>query len=164
MSHHPTNPPRSDRHQTIMAVIRQAITLADISVYLGYGAIVCFCVFGTLASMAAFRENAVIYWAFHYLPYLLIGLSMPISLYHLFLLGRYRIIQKGILKMILMVGAGLLAFAFAMAIKGATLAFYMSLFLAMIAWFGMPFLFRVNFKKFLQFLHSQGNSENQPKA
>lgn len=56
--------------------------------------------------------------------------------------------------MILVVGMGLLAFTFAMAIKGWAVAFYMSLFLAMIAWFGMPFLFRVNLKKFLNFLNS----------
>ncbi len=158
MSQNLTRAPQTqNRHQQIMTVIKQAITLANVSVYLGYAAMVCFCVFGTLASMAMFRENTLIYWAFHYLPYVLIGLSMPISLYHLFILGRYRIIQKGILKMILAVGVGLFGFAVAMAMRGAALAFYMSLFLAMIAWFGMPFLFRVNLKKFLEFL--QGKSD-----
>lgn len=157
MDSHAPNPTQSNpqpKHQKIIQVITQAIGLANVSVYLGYGAIVCFCVFGTLASMATFKDSGVVYWAFHYLPYVLIGLSMPISLYHLFILGRYRIIQKGILKMILVVGMGLLAFAFAMAIKGWAVAFYMSLFLAMIAWFGMPFLFRVNLKKFLNFLNN----------
>lgn len=153
------NPPF--KHQQIIQIITQAIDLANVSVYLGYGAIVCFCVFGTLASMAMFKDSGVAYWAFHYLPYVLIGLSVPISLYHLFILGRYRIIQKGILKMILVIGVGLLAFALAMAIKGWVVAFYMSLFLAMIAWFGMPFLFRVNLKKFLNFLNNPTNKANE---
>ncbi|OBX50896.1 hypothetical protein A9Z60_03050 [Moraxella nonliquefaciens] len=148
----------------MIQLITQAIVLANISVYLGYGAIVCFCVFGTLASMATFKDSGVVYWAFHYLPYVLIGLSMPISLYHLFILGRYRIIQKSILKIILMMGVGLLAFAFAMAIKGWAVAFYMSLFLAMVVWFGMPFLFRVNLKKFLDFLNHSPNRSDDGKS
>lgn len=157
----PTQINSQTKHQQIIQLITQAIVLANISVYLGYGAIVCFCVFGTLASMATFKDSGVVYWAFHYLPYVLIGLSMPISLYHLFILGRYRIIQKSILKIILMMGVGLLAFAFAMAIKGWAVAFYMSLFLAMVVWFGMPFLFRVNLKKFLDFLnHSPNRSDD----
>ena len=101
--------------------------------------------------MANFKDNTLIYWAFHYLPYLLIGLSI----YHAFILGRYRIIDGSILTMILLVGIGLLLFALAMYLKGVGVAFYMSLFLAMIAWFGIPFLFRVNLKKFLNFLKNQ---------
>ena len=142
-------------NERIIAIISSAIALSVISVRLGLTAVVCFCVFGTLASMATFRDSTLIYLAFHYLPYLLIGLSMPISLYHAFILGRYRVIDSGILTMILLVGIGLLLFALAMYLKGVGVAFYMSLFLAMIAWFGMPFLFRVNLNKFLNFLKNQ---------
>lgn len=142
-------------NERIIAIISSAITLSVISVRLGLTAVVCFCVFGTLASMANFKDNTLIYWAFHYLPYLLIGLSMPISLYHAFILGRYRIIDGGILAMIFLVGVGLLFFALIMHLSRQSMAFYMSLFLAMIAWFGMPFLFRVNLKKFLNFLKNQ---------
>lgn len=88
MDSHAPNPAQSNpqaKHQKIIQVITQAMGLANVSVYLGYGAIVCFCVFGTLASMATFKDSGVVYWAFHYLPYVLIGLSMPISLYHLFI-------------------------------------------------------------------------------
>lgn len=139
----------------IIALISFAITLSTVSVRLGLMAVACFCVFGTLASMANFRDSTLIYLAFHYLPYLLISLSIPISLYHAFILGRYRIIDGGILAMILLVGAGLLFFALIMHLVGQSVVFYMSLFLAMIAWFGMPFLFRVNLKKFLNFLKNQ---------
>lgn len=142
-------------NERIIAIISSAITLSVISVRLGLTAVVCFCVFGTLASMANFRDSTLIYLAFHYLPYLLIGLSIPISLYHLFILGRYRIIDGGILAMIFLVGVGLLFFALIMHLSRQSMAFYMSLFLAMIAWFGMPFLFRVNLKKFLNFLKNQ---------
>ncbi|OOR87783.1 hypothetical protein B0181_09500 [Moraxella caviae] len=145
----------------IIQRIKEAIALANLSVRLGLAAIVCFCVFGTLASLAAFKDSALVYYAFHYLPYALIAVSIPISLYHAFLLARYRIIQAGILKTVLAVGVGLLMFALAIFIRqGAGVVFFMGLFLAMIAWFGMPFLFRVNFKKFLTFLE-QSNLENR---
>lgn len=148
-------------HKRVIDLIRSALSLANVSVYLGLSAMVCVCVFGTLASLSAFKDSTLIYVAFHYVPYLLIALSMPISLYHAFILGRYRIIQSGILKMILLVGFALLFFSLAMWIKGQGMAFYMSLFLAMIAWFGMPFLFRVNLRKFLNFLEEKKDNINQ---
>lgn len=147
-----TNVSKIMTDSVLICRIQEAIKLANISVYLGMGAVGCFCVFGTLASMASFKDSQLIYIAFHYLPYVLIGLSMPISLYHVFILARYRIVQSGILKLILAVGFGLLLFALAMWLKQATTAFFMSVFLAMVAWFAMPFLFRVNLKKFLNFL------------
>lgn len=150
----------STGHERIVALIRSALSLANVSVYLGLTAMVCVCVFGTLASLPAFKDNMFIYAAFHYLPYLFVALSIPISLYHAFILGRYHIIQIGVLKMILSVGFGSLFFALAMWLKGWVMAFYMSLFLAMIAWFAMPFLFRVNLGKFLTFLENKNNSNN----
>lgn len=142
----------TDHHTILIQRINEAIKLSNISVYLGILAIGCFCVFGTLASMASFKDSQLIYVAFHYLPYVLIGLSMPISLYHVFVLARYRIVQSGILQLILAVGFGLLLFALVMWLRQATIMFFMSVFLAMVAWFAMPFLFRVNLKKFLKFL------------
>lgn len=142
----------TNHHTILIQRINEAIKLSNISVYLGMLAIGCFCVFGTLASMASFKDSQLIYVAFHYLPYMLIGLSMPISLYHVFILARYRIVQSGILQLILAVGFGLLLFALVMWLRQATIMFFMSVFLAMVAWFAMPFLFRVNLKKFLKFL------------
>lgn len=148
----------SSQNLRTQAVIRYAIKLANVSVCLGLVAIACFVVFGTLASLPQFKDSTVIYLAFHYLPYVLIGLSIPISLYQVFLLWRYRIVQMGILAIIMGVGVGLFLFALgAFVLQGKSTTFFMSLFLAMIAWFAMPFLFRVNFKKFLTFLQQIGN-------
>lgn len=149
----------NNHHAVLIARIQEAIKLAKISVYLGLLAILCFAVFGTLASLSIFKDSTLIYLAFHYLPYVLIGVSMPISLYHLFLLHRYRIVDTGILLMILLVGVGLLVFTLgSYVIGGASTGFFMSLFLAMIAWFGMPFLFKVNLQKFLKFLQEKANT------
>lgn len=144
--------------QTIITAIQEAIRLANVSVYLGLLAIVCFCVFGTLASMTAFKDSQWVYLIFHYLPYVLIGISIPISLYHGFVLARYRIVQMGILLMVLLGGVGMLLFSAGVWFtQGTTTLFFMSLFLTMVAWFGMPFLFRVNLKKFLAFLQDDAN-------
>lgn len=141
-----------------------ALTLAKFTVWLGILAVICFCVFGTLASMAHFKDSTVVYYAFHYLPYLLIAISIPISLYHLFLLHRYRIVDGIILLILLMVGLGLLAFALiSYAIGNASIVFFMSLFLAMIAWFGMPFLIKVNLQKFLSFLQDKSTHNHSTK-
>lgn len=137
----------------LIALFTTAQKQTKIAIYLGYLAIVCFGVFGTLASMESFKDNMIIYWCFHYLPYILIGLSIPTSLYHTFLMYRYRIIQFMIL--VIMLGFGI-------ALPLASLIFYvkdnsgmgaMALFVAMIAWFAMPYLFKVNIKRFLDFLN-----------
>lgn len=156
----PSTPPNTINTTDIIILrIKNALIFAKISVSLNLLAVVCFCVFGTLSSMVRFHDSTVMYLLFHYLPYLLIGLSMPISLYHAFILARYRIIQRGILGLVLVVGLGLLFTAGVLLLKnGADTTAFMTLFLAMIAWFGMPFLFRVNFNKFLTFLtHSDFN-------
>lgn len=114
--------------------------------------------------MATFKDSRAIYIAFHYLTYVPVLLSMPFSLLNAFVIGRYRIIQSGILKLILALGFGLPLFAVLMYVKGATVEFYMSLFLTMIAWFGMPFLFRVNLKKFLDFLTEDKNDKPTPQS
>ncbi len=147
----------------LISHIRTAIRQATLCVWLGLLAIACFCVFGTLASMAAFKDNNLVYYAFHYLPYVLIGVSIPLSLYHVFLLMRYRIVDFSILVMILATGLGLLGFTLIrLLVSGADMVFFMGLFLAMIAWFGMPFLFRVNFRKFLNFLEDEQTNAQTP--
>lgn len=111
--------------------------LSRLSIFLGYLAITAFLIFGTLSSLNAFASKTWVYIGLHYLPYLLIGLSVPISLYHVFLSVRYRIIQVRILMIMVMLGTGLLL---------------VSPFMAMISWFAMPYLFRVNFERYLNFL------------
>ncbi|TWV82459.1 hypothetical protein [Moraxella sp. VT-16-12] len=139
--------------QRLIALISHAIKLANISVYLGLMAVMAFCVFGTLASMASFKDSQLIYVAFHYLPYVLIGFSVPVSVYLWWLLSRYKVVQAGILLLILAtgVGGGIISAVF-YAVDGVGTRFFMSVFLTMMAWFGMPYLFRVNLKKFLKFL------------
>lgn len=140
----------------LIALITHAIKLANISVYLGLLAVAVFCVFGTLASMASFKDSTLVYVAFHYLPYVLIGLSIPISVYLWWLLSRYRIVQAGMLLLILATGVGgILMSGVFYATDGMGARFFMSVFLTMMAWFGMPYLFRVNLKKFLKFLQSE---------
>lgn len=143
----------TDHHTILIQRINEAIKLSNISVYLGMLAIGCFCVFGTLASMASFKDSQLIYVAFHYLPYVLIGLSVPVSVYLWWLLSRYKVVQAGILLLILAtgVGGGIISVVF-YAVDGVGTRFFMSVFLTMMAWFGMPYLFRVNLKKFLKFL------------
>ena len=140
-------------YQLIRTQIMSAISTANISIRLGQLAIVCFCVFGTLASMAVFRESAAVYYAFHYLPYALIGVTIPLSLHHAFLLLRYRIMAASILLLFLAVGTGLLLFVLGrLMTHGMDVGFFMGLFLAMMAWVSMPYVFRVNLRKFSSFL------------
>lgn len=148
---------------TLITRTKEAIRLANISIYLGMVAIICFGVFGTLASMANFKDNTLIYCIFHYLPYVLIGFSIPLSLFHALFLHRYHIMQGGILATILLTAVILVAFAIGVyALHGATTTFFMSIFLAMVAWFAMPYVFRVNLKKFLNFLEDKQHSETNP--
>lgn len=121
----------------LIGLIENALSLSKISIGLGLLAVVCFVIFGTLASMANFASHTLIYYVFHYLPYILIGLSIPISLYHLFLLHRYRLLQFGILMMIIILAVGL---------------FWLSTFMAFVAWFSIPYLAKVNLHRFLAFL------------
>ena len=98
---------QTTHHQSSQALIelfQQARTQSYCSLILGVAGIICFAVFGTLASMARFKDSEAIYYAFHYLPYALIGLSIPITLYHVFLMYRYRIIQANILLIMLSFG------------------------------------------------------------
>ena len=71
-------------NRRLIELFTNAQKLSQVSIYLGYLAIIAFCVFGTLASMASFRQNVLVYWAFHYLPYVLIGISVPMSWFLVF--------------------------------------------------------------------------------
>lgn len=141
--------------QRLTALFAHAHRLSRISTGLSYTAIAVFCVFGTLSSMAVFRQNTLVYWAFHYLPYLLIAISVPISLYQAFLLHRYRVIQFYILAIVLLTGFLLPLTGLVFWINKANVSAFMTWFLTMIAWFAMPFLFRVNLGRYLKFLQEK---------
>lgn len=130
------------KNTPLITLITHAIKLSQASIGLGLLAILCFLIFGTLASLERFRDNTPLYLAFYYLPYILIGLSIPISLYHVFLLYRYRLIQTGILIMVM-----LLALVLSVLVP----------FMGAVAWFAMPFLFKTNLNRFLNFLKKSNN-------
>lgn len=146
--------------QKIINHITNALKLANISIALGLLAVLSFLLFGTLASLNIFHADTAVYYAFHYLPYLLICFSIPISIYHAFLLMRYRIIDSVILLLVMCVGFLLPLFAVVSWLTSLNpINSFMSLFLAMIAWFSMPFLFRVNLIKFQNFLQENINQD-----
>ena len=141
----------------LIALFTHAHRLANISVWLSFLAILVFVLFGTLSSMGQFRQNMLIYGLFYYLPYGLIALTVPMSLYQAFLLYRYRIVQFYILSIVLLTGFLLPLTAFVFWLMEAYVSAAMTLFLAMVAWFAMPFLFRVNLVRYLNFLKEQQN-------
>lgn len=127
----------SNAHAQQVRIFQKAYRQSLVSIVFGFLAVGCFLLFGTLSTLKQLAGNAMIYAGFHYLPYALIALSVPLSLYHVFLSVRYRIIQARILIIMVMLGVGLLL---------------VSPFMAMIAWFAMPYLFKVNFKRYLEYL------------
>lgn len=157
---------QTTHHQSSQALIelfQQARTQSYCSLILGVAGIICFAVFGTLASMARFKDSEAIYYAFYYLPYALIGLSIPITLYHVFLMYRYRIIQANILLIMLSFGLLLPLVALIKYVNGDGIQAAMAVFLAMVAWFSMPYLLKVNIIRFLNFL-TQGNSDDNKQS
>lgn len=148
-----THPPQSAAARRI-ALIHQAHALARLNIVLGSLAVAVFLIFGTLASMAAFGDNTLVFWLFYYAPYVLIGLSLPISLYHLFLMHRYRLIQPTILALILGLGLGLGTHALMASDPMGRLA---QAFLALLVWFSVPFLVKLHLGRFLKFLQEDAH-------
>lgn len=144
-------------------IFKQALLLSQLAIYAGQLAIVCFVIFGTLASMAHFKDSSIIYYAFHYLPYALIIATIPILLYHSFLMNRYRIIQRPIIIIMLAMGIALPIIAGVFYYYQQFIASNMAVFLAVIVWFAMPYLFKVNIIRFLNFLtEGQSNDKSTP--
>lgn len=128
----------------VINLIRQAKTLNKFSIYLIYLAIGCFLIFGTLKSLAQFHDSQLIYNLFHWLPYGLIGLTIPLSCYVAFILYRYRLSQPSMIVTCLGVGFGIFA---------------VSSYVALAAWIGVAFMFKANLKRFFNFIENQ-NTEN----
>lgn len=121
----------------VLELIAQARTLNKASVYLIYLAIGAFLVFGTLKSLTVFHDSELMYTLFHYLPYTLVGLTIPVSCYVAFILFRYRLSQPSMLALCLGVGFGL---------------FLISSYVALAAWIGVAFMFKANLTRFFNFL------------
>ena len=140
-----------------IARIREAQKLNRIAVVLVCIALACFMFFGTLASVPSFRDSRLMYLLFHYLPYALVGLSIPLSLYNAFIIHRYRLNQPSILLLSVGIASTLLVVCLLWQLENW-------LWLAMSAWIGIAFLFKANFKRFFNFLQEQSQNplQNQP--
>lgn len=128
--------------------LRGAQKLNKISTYLVMIAIAAFVIFGTLASLEMFHGSENLYLLFHYLPYVLVALTIPLTLYQAFLVYRYRLSQPSML--ITSVGGASLLLIIC-------LLFSLSdwLWLAMAAWIGVVYWFQATFKRLFKFLNEQ---------
>lgn len=121
----------------VLALIAQARKLNAWTIYAIYTAIATFLLFGTLKSLFMFKDSTVIYYCFYYLPYALIGLTIPVSLYIAFILYRYRLSQPNLLLLFIGLGLGL---------------FFVDTYVAFSSWIGVAFFFRVSLKRFFNFI------------
>ena len=134
-----------------IARIKGAQRANILAVYLLYAAIIAFMVFGTIASIKMFHDNTVLYRLFFNLPYALIALTIPITLYDAFIIYRYRLAQSSMIIMCIGVSSIVL-------ISG--LLFADTAWLGLSCWLGVAFFFRVSFKRFFDFLALQDEPEN----
>lgn len=124
--------------QPVLQLIRQAQRLNKWSIYLLYMAIAIFLLFGTLKSLSQFKDSQTIYTLFHWVPYGLVGLTIPLSCYVAFILFRYRLSQPSMLALCIGLGFGLFA---------------ISSYVALAAWIGVAFMFKANLTRFFNFIH-----------
>ncbi len=129
-------------------LLRDAQKMNKLSIVCIVLAIFAFVVFGTLASLKMFHGSKEMYWLFHYLPYILVGLTIPFTLYQAFLVYRYRLSQPSML-VTSVGGASLLLIV--------CLLFSLSdwLWLAMSAWIGVAYWFQATFKRFFNFIEAK---------
>lgn len=133
-----------------IARIKGAQRANQIAVYLIYAAIIAFMVFGTIASIKMFHDNTLLYRLFFNLPYALIALTIPITLYDAFIIYRYRLSQQSMVVMAIGVSGVVL-------IGG--LLFADTAWLGLSCWLGVAFLFKANFKRFFTFLTAAETSK-----
>lgn len=135
-------------------LLRDAQKINKLSILCIVVAIFAFVVFGTLASLKMFHGSSEMYWLFHYLPYALVGLTIPFTLYQAFLVYRYRLSQPSML-VTSVGGASLLLIV--------CLLFSLSdwLWLAMAAWIGVAYWFQATFKRFFNFIETKKQLETE---
>ena len=126
-----------------IARIKGAQRANQIAIYLIYAAIIAFMVFGTIASIKAFHDNQLLYQLFYNMPYALVALTIPLTLYDAFIIYRYRLNQTSMVIMTIGVSSIIL-------IGG--LLFADTAWLGLASWLGVAFLFKVSFKRFFDFL------------
>ena len=126
-----------------IARIEGAKRANTIAIYLCYAALGAFIVFGTIASLQRFHSSDVLYQLFYYLPYVLIALTIPLTVYDALVLYRYRLSQPSMIALSVGISTVLL-------IGG--LLFASSIWIGLASWLGVAFLFRANFRRFFKFL------------
>ena len=134
-----------------IARIKGAQRANNIAVYMLYAAILAFMVFGTIASIKMFHDNTLLYRLFFNLPYVLIALTIPLTLYDAFIIYRYRLSQSSMVIMTIGVSTIVLV---------GGLIFADTAWLGLSCWLGVAFLFKVSFKRFFNFLDAEETSEN----
>jgi len=135
-----------------IARIKGAQRANQIAIYLIYAAIIAFMVFGTIASIKAFHDNQLLYRLFFNLPYALIALTIPITIYDGFVIYRYRLNQPSMIALSIGVSTIVLV---------GGLLFADTAWLGLASWLGVAFLFKANFKRFFNFLEAQKENEDE---
>ncbi|WP_296189374.1 MULTISPECIES: hypothetical protein [unclassified Psychrobacter] len=133
-----------------IARIKGAQRANQIAIYLIYAAILAFMVFGTIASIKAFHDNQLLYQLFYNLPYALVALTIPITIYDALVIYRYRLNQPSMIAM---------SIGVSMVILLGGLLFADTAWLGLACWLGVAFLFKVSFKRFFNFLDAEKESE-----
>ena len=101
-----------------------------------------------------FHDNQLLYQLFYNLPYALVALTIPITLYDAFVVYRYRLNQPSMIAMSIGVSTIIL-------IGG--LLFADTAWLGLSCWLGVAFLFKVSFKRFFNFLEV-ANTDKETEA
>ena len=133
-----------------IARIKGAQRVNQIAIYLIYAAILAFMVFGTVASIKAFHDNQLLYQLFYNLPYALVALTIPITIYNALVIYRYRLNQPSMIAMSVGVSTIILL---------GGLLFADTAWLGLACWLGVAFLFKVSFKRFFNFLETEEDTE-----
>jgi len=134
-----------------IARIKGAQRANQIAIYLIYAALLAFVVFGTIASIKAFHDNQLLYQLFYNLPYALVALTIPITVYDALVIYRYRLNQPSMIALSIGVSTIIL-------IGG--LLFADTVWLGLASWLGVAFLFKVTFKRFFNYLEVQEESDS----
>ena len=133
-----------------IARIKGAQRANQLAIYLIYAAILAFMVFGTIASIKAFHDNQLLYQLFYNLPYALVALTIPITIYDALVIYRYRLNQPSMIAMSIGVSTLILV---------GGLLFADTAWLGLACWLGVAFLFKVSFKRFFNFLETEEDTE-----
>ncbi len=136
-----------------IARIKGAQRANNIAIIMLYAAILAFMVFGTIASIKMFHDNTLLYRLFFNLPYVLIALTIPLTLYDAFIIYRYRLSQSSMVIMTIGVSTIVLV---------GGLIFADTAWLGLSCWLGVAFLFKSNFKRFFDFLAADDVIEDAP--